>query len=742
MAVKRPLVWVSVALVGGAAFSSAFGPPFPPFLAAFLSTLFLAVFLIILEKRAAAVAVLASSFLLGNCAYLAKAYVSEIPDQLAQHYASDAPVGAKLRGTASECLLAPDGERLTFVVDVESIETENTNTRVKGRTRVSWYRPGAQVEPGDIVEVTGRLRLLSGFKNPRVFDYERYMHRRGVFSTMYARWADAVEVQGKGQMSRLRRLREYFRREGIEIISRSTRTEEARAFIAAILLGERGLLTEEMETWFKNTGTFHVLAISGLHVGLIYLIVSLALMPLPLGTKSRIALSILAVWIYAYITGGRVSVTRASIMLTLVLSGYYLGRDGDFLTSVAFAALVIVGLDPAVVDELGFQLSFAAVVLLCTFEPFFTEKFYPMVREKLPRIPSPILNRLAITMFASLVIGVGMIPLQAYHFNLVSFVFPVANLIVIPILSLVLASAFASLLVGFVWLKAAMVFGLAAEAFAWIIFGTVKLCSMAPASSMRVTSPPIWVLGLEALAVTLVWWRPHSMRRLAAFAVAAALMVGASVAAGSKGNPLRATFLEVGDADACFLEFPSGETMLVDTGFATPNLDCGERLIAPYLWKKRVTEIDTLVLTHPDADHTGGALFLIENFRIGRLLLPELGETPPEFEEIIRAMELRGCTVETATAGDVLAGFDSARVEVLNPPLGASRKNLSDNDASVVLRITYGETSLFLGGDAGRKAFRFMRDSGAELRSQVMKASHHGLKSGFDKELVGLVQPD
>jgi len=746
MIVRRPLVWISAALVGGTAFASAFDPSFPPFLVAFLFAFFLAVLLIALKRRTpAAVAVMAAMFFLGACIYLVKAYVLETPDPLAQHYASDTPLVASIRGVVSECRPTPDGPRTRFVLDVEGIETdlggESINARIVGRTRVSWYESDAAIEPGDVVRVTGKLRLLRGFKNPRTFDYERYMQRRGIFTTMHAQGPGAAVVQGKDRLAPSRRFGEYFRREGLKIISRSTRTEETRAFLSAILLGERGLLTEEMEDWFKRTGTFHILAISGLHVGLVYLIVSLALTPIPMGRKARVALSILAVWLFALATGGSVSVTRASIMLTLVLSAYYLSREGDFLTSVAFAALIIVGADPVIIDNVGFQLSFTAVLLLCTFEPHFRKKFYPAAREKLRKVPAPILNRLAITSFASLVIGIGMIPLIAYYFNIVSFVFPIANLIVIPVLSLVLAAGFACLLLGFVWLEGAVVFGLAAEAFAWTIFGVVKLCSLAPGSSMRVASPPLWVLGLEALAIMMVWWRVNSLRRLAPFAAAAMLIVATSFVGDPAESPLRATFLEVGDADACLLEFSAGETMLVDTGFAAPSLDCGEHIIAPFLWKKGICAIDTLVLTHPDADHTGGALFLIRNFRIGRLLLPAPGKMSPKFSEILREAERRGYPVETAIAGDLVSGVDGVRIEALNPPPGATHAALSDNDLSLVLRVSYGDTGILLVGDAGKKAFRNMKDSGWELRSEILKASHHGLRSGFDREFLELVEP-
>ena len=126
MTVKRPLVWVSVALVGGAAFSSFFAPPFTPFLWAFLLSFLLGVLLIILRKRVpAAAAVLAAAFFLGICAYLLKAYTLEIPDQLAQHYASDTTVTAGLRGVVRESRVARDGRRVAFILDVDGIDTRS-----------------------------------------------------------------------------------------------------------------------------------------------------------------------------------------------------------------------------------------------------------------------------------------------------------------------------------------------------------------------------------------------------------------------------------------------------------------------------------------------------------------------------------------------------------------------------------------------------------------------------------------
>jgi competence protein ComEC len=220
------------------------------------------------------------------------------------------------------------------------------------------------------------------------------------------------------------------------------------------------------------------------------------------------------------------------------------------------------------------------------------------------------------------------------------------------------------------------------------------------------------------------------------------LIVMTSFGADSFTAPaLRATFLDVGDSDSCLIEFPGGETMLIDTGFSTPYLDCGERLIAPYLWKKGIRAIDTLVLTHSDADHTGGAPFLLKNFSVGRLLLADISNAAG-FSHILEVARQNGCPVRKASAGDVLTGFTETRIEVLNPPPGHPGVHLADNDTSLVLRITYGKTSLLLTGDAERSALRFISHSGKEFRGQVLKAPHHGLRSGFNRQFVSLAQPE
>jgi competence protein ComEC len=654
-------------------------------------------------------------------------------------------VEIQLQGVVSEFSPSTEGDdRITFVLDTKAARDPRTSPSswapIEGRTLVNWYGFNA-VHEGDVVEVSGKIRLLRGFKNPGTFDYESYMHRRGIYTRMAAKGPEAVRFLQGADLSHPAGWRYFFRQKAVDIISGCVRTTETKAFLCAILLGERGFLSDEMKGWFRETGTFHILAISGLHVGLVYLIISLALTPLFPGAKSRAAAAIVLIWFYAVFTGAAVPVLRASIMLSLVLAGSLLDRDSDFLTSVAAAGFILFVLDPLSIQDVSFQLSFAAVVLLCVFEPLFSEKFYPLLQQKLPKFPSSILHKLAVTLFASVVVGTGLTPIIAYHFNEVSLVFPFANLLIVPLLSIVLAFGFASLFVGIISIQAAKLAGVGAELFSQVIFGIARAFSALPYSSVRLGSPPLWSFALLAVGAAALWWRSKWKTKFAVIGSCAGLALLGGLTRISSDDLLRITFFDVGDADACFLEFPNSETMLIDAGFSTPHLDCGENLIAPFFWRKDIDTIDVLMLTHPDSDHCGGAPFLLKNFRVRRLIIPAINPLPPGFAGIIEIARERGASVEAYGAGDSFS-IGSAQASILNPPKQNSFCQLSQNDLSLVMRLTCNNLSVLFTGDAEKEALNRIAGSGISVRSQILKAPHHGLASSFSKRFIQQVEPE
>jgi competence protein ComEC len=745
--VQRPLVWTTAVLIGGGALAS-FVPistEFSPKLF-WLVWLFAPLLLLAGKKSIAAAFLLIASFILGFCLYAAGLYEARVPDPLAQRYGFDRSTPLQLKGTICESAPPPEAEaRATFLLEVEAAKAGQSShwIPITGRTRVNWYDSGAALSEGDVVEVSGKLRLLKGFKNPGIFDYEEHMRRQGIYTRMVSKGADAVRLERRAALSSRGGWRHLIRRQGQEVVSRSVRTPETKGFLCAILLGERDLLTDEMNEQFRRTGTFHILSISGLHVGLMYLIVSLALTPLSLGIKSRAALSILFIWLYALVTGADIPVIRASIMLTLVLVGYLLDREGDFLTAIALAAFVLFFIDPLCIADVSFQLSFAAVILLCVSEPFFSGKIYPSLQRRLPYIPSSILHKFSVTLFASVVVGTGLLPIIAYHFNQVSLVFPFANLLVVPLLSIALAFGFASLLGGFVSVKLVGIIGFGAEAASQIIFAVVRFFSELPLSFVYVGSPPLWSIALLALGIFLVRWRSAWKPRAALFGCCIAAGIAGSFTQNKlSGDIFRVTFFDVGDADSCLLEFPNRRNMLVDAGFATPFFNCGENLLAPFLWKRNIGVIDTLVLTHSDADHCGGAPFILEHFRVRRLVLPDIERMLPKFADVLQLARRKKTAVELCSAGAILSIDSDTRVEVLNPSKDNSQHTRSDNDLSIVLKVTCRDASILLAADAEQQALRQMVHGATPLKSAILKAPHHGFASSLNTRFLERVEPD
>lgn len=210
---------------------------------------------------------------------------------------------------------------------------------------------------------------------------------------------------------------------------------------------------------------------------------------------------------------------------------------------------------------------------------------------------------------------------------------------------------------------------------------------------------------------------------------------------GVASHGLRVTFLDVGQGDAIVIESPSGKVMVVDAGRAgfDGGDDEGRRVVAPYLRFRGIARIDTLVLTHPDSDHIGGAAGLLHEFTVGRLLDNGAKDDSRLVTGILTAAHEAGVPVEAAQRGQTLDFGDGVTARVLSPTPALL---LSDkNDSSIVLRIEYGRTALLLTGDAEEKEEDDMLRSGQPVQADVLKAGHHGSRSSTSPPFLAAVHP-
>jgi competence protein ComEC len=198
--------------------------------------------------------------------------------------------------------------------------------------------------------------------------------------------------------------------------------------------------------------------------------------------------------------------------------------------------------------------------------------------------------------------------------------------------------------------------------------------------------------------------------------------------------------IDVGQGDALLLEFPRGETLLVDTGPRTPAFDAGKKTVVPFLNRIGIRSVDILVITHPDADHCGGAASVIRNLHVGRVIESPVRGGTALYESYHEAARERGTLVSAARRGDTISVAACARMYILWPPPGEESR--TTNNASIVFRLVYGDVSFLFAGDAEGESERGMvRSFGGFLHSTVLKIAHHGSGSGTSEEFLAAVRP-
>jgi competence protein ComEC len=277
-----------------------------------------------------------------------------------------------------------------------------------------------------------------------------------------------------------------------------------------------------------------------------------------------------------------------------------------------------------------------------------------------------------------------------------------------------------------------------------ISLGLVDFFSRIPLASKRVVTPTIpevlLIYGILILAANLKRWK-HSLRGLI-FLVA---LYGGIQAYGyfsiHTSQELKVTFLDVGQGDAAVLQLPRGKVMVIDGG-GTPDgsFDPGERIVGPYLWKEKRNRIDYVVNSHPHPDHLQGLLFLLDNFAVGKVW--DNGERGEAFPLVQTLLERSTGRLQTMGRGEGSREIEGVKVEFLHPPLDRSKsQNFWGNDASLVLRLTYGEVSFLFCGDVESMGEQEILKSGANLQSTVLKVPHHGSKSSSTPDFLEAVQP-
>jgi len=626
----------------------------------------------------------------------------------------------------------PNGMR-SIEMDTDSIFMSKS---MKWRSRIQFRGDSARargietLRMGDSARIRVDLRDYPVMRNPGGFNVAEWLQTKGIQGTGFLTEV-LIRAPDSDKWSWIWwRARVHERIE--QIVS-----DEYQPILKAILLGDKSRLENETKTEFSRAGLSHVMAVSGMHVGFILMPIWI-LIPLFWASKTGRPVGLMVIigilLGYAGITGFSSSVSRASITAALLAFGKLFQQNRDSVNTTGVAALVIVVYNPGAMFQIGFQLSFCAVLVILVLAPVLADLLPKDIRFSWK---GTLIQFIGI----STMVQFGLFPILATTFGEFSVAGPLANMLGVPLTQLLFLWSMFALPVSFLvpafdtWIM------IPAE---WIAQGLLLVAGFVGKQDwawVKVHSMPemlsgIWVMLIGLLGSVLV---PELRWKWLALVLGMLLVSGVSekVQAG-RGRELEVRVLDVGQGDATIVRCPSGKVILVDAGVWSPGYDSGKSVILPELKALGVNKIDAVILSHPHGDHVGGMLSLLENIEVERIYQSDFEYGSGLFRGYMLAAERVGAQVVSVERGDVVRECAQAPFLVLHP--GEDEYGSDPNAWSVVVKLVYGQTSFLFTGDAEEVAEdEMVKRFGLGLKSDWLKAGHHGSKTSSGAEFLNRV---
>jgi competence protein ComEC len=639
---------------------------------------------------------------------------------------------------------------------------------------------------GQRIRFAAALTSPRNFHNAGAFDYVEYLRAQGISGTASTKYSGLEMLPGFSG-SRLGLWRARARRSIVDRIHRLW-PEPISGLMEAMAIGERSFVEPTERVDFQRSGTYHMLVVAGLHIGILAgsLLWILRLLSLPDVVASACAMML--IFGYAFLTGEGAPVWRAALMFAVYLATRLLYRKRAMLNALGVAALCLLLADPNALFTASFQMTVLCVALIVgiaiplldqTIEPYgrglrhldalaYDRSLPPRIAqfrldlrlliERLSRfIPRRISRLVVIASFRILLAGSGLVVISvtmqlglalpmAYYFHRATSLAIPANLLLVPLLQLLMPAAALAIGMSYVsfWLAKvpAALAGFALSA----ISETVHWLGGMRIADIRVPTPGAAAIMASASTILLAiiilrrstWWAAASIALL----ITSATCVW-KITPHPQARPaiLEMTAIDVGQGDSIFLAFPKGGTLLIDGGglpfWMHSQMDIGEDVVSPYLWSRGISHLDAIALTHAHQDHMGGLPAIIANFRPHELWLPE-GIPADEIRDLLATADRYRVKVIYHKAGDAFL-YSGAAIRVLAPDPQFPVRTSHRNDESLVMKIVYGKTSALLEADAERGTEKLI--STERPAADVLKVAHHGSASSTNADLLAAVQP-
>lgn len=639
-----------------------------------------------------------------------------------------------------------DSKQVSVIGTVESIPVEKTRTTswvlkiasvngqpISGKVMMTCahYNETLQTPaPGTVIHAVGEISQAEKKRNPGGFNYNTYLKAQGIAGLMYVK-EPAQLTEGGRQHGFLYTLANW-RIHMTQVCDQNFGADQS-ALIRGILFGDK-TIESDVKTLFTDAGISHIMAVSGLHVGYLYAFIIAILGCLKIRDARQLAVLLPCLFFYTALTGFSASVIRASMMLMALVFGKVTKRHYDAFSGLCLAAVLILLISPAQLFAAGFQLSFGAVLGIVLFNR-------PLLTQYTRKIGNPgrIIQALVLTVCAM----IGTLPFTLYHFQTVNLVAFAANVVVVPLVGLLLIMAFISvpLMAAFPFLARTLAFlpNALATVVLWLtkIFSTFKMLNF-HRGGLNV---------LEAVFIALIafwaagYFNPHHFKQqIAIWSVLPLLIVGL-VVMNLWPKDLTVTFLDVGQGDSILIQTPKGGNYLIDGGgyrrygetSVSDKTPISEKVLLPALYSKGITHLDGVFISHNHEDHAQGIEELLTEMPVDKIYI----STKYNGNALEKQQKI---PVVTLSRGSTLRTEDGVRMDVLWPTEETQQvPDDEQNEASLVIRLSYGKRAFLFTGDAGLETEPQLNAN--LIQCDVVKIGHHGSSSATSPAFLRNASP-
>ena len=589
------------------------------------------------------------------------------------------------------------------------------------------------LEYGDIIKVSGKLENPDKQRNAGGFDYYRYLKQNKIYG-LYK--ADKIDILSSKEdlFYYIFKLREKC----IKLLENNFGDKEA-GLLKGLLLGDMSDISKEDEINFRKSNLSHVLAISGMHFTYILVVIDFIFDRIIIFKNIKYCFELLFILFFVIFTGGSVSCIRAGIMMLLIILSKLIHRNKDFCSNLFFSFGFILLLNPYNLENVGMWLSFLGTLALF----LFNKKF---------EIKNKFINYIINNVYSSFSVQLLIFPIVAYFFNTISFTFFISNLLIsifsgsvviigylylffykinifkkVERVLIILISKIAQK-VGEINLSSVLIIKL--NIF-WVFFYYVVLIMFLKRNILKKYIKIITYKNNRSFI--------NKMKKVCILFLCLILLIGYIYKINN--NIIQINFIDVGQGDCTLITLKNKKTILIDGGDCTESFDYGERVVAPYLLNKGITNIDYMIISHFDSDHVGGLRYIVQNFKVQNIFIGVQFENNSNLDYMLNLIQDKNIKLKILEKGDKYIFDKEVFIEVLFPIKSEGIQENSINNNSLVFKLYLEGIWCLFTGDIESVAEMLTKYNKNNLKCDILKVPHHGSNTSSSDEFVELTKP-